>query len=369
MGTLHCLCRLVVLLSLSVIRETVTSPNDQCQFIFKEDSVLQVALSQDAGAKVTMDLHAENKFKCAEACCESEGEWCTLAVFHTKTYPEAMNCFLVQCVPDGSENNVCITKHVRRSGFISATVKHPPPPTSPAPSTTPSIPPPPPSSPDTPSISVNTSAPPLAPISPPTSPPTSPPHSSSDASSNAATSSSDVISANNSVEALNNLNAVINSSLTSPSSNPATTNVKPSPTTVAATDIPTPKPPTVQTTAKSSTKATTKPTAKAEIADTTPAPKWTSPVSLTASQMLDSNATQPINVTQSGQDGTESPGEIKHDNINRTTVTQTGILIVTLCFGIIFLLAMMVVVGKRWCEGYQRRKYSKVDYLINGYYS
>eukprot|EP00057_Strongylocentrotus_purpuratus_P004279 XP_003728395.1 PREDICTED: uncharacterized protein LOC100891046 isoform X2 [Strongylocentrotus purpuratus] len=258
MGTLHCLCRLVVLLSLSVIRETVTSPNDQCQFIFKEDSVLQVALSQDAGAKVTMDLHAENKFKCAEACCESEGEWCTLAVFHTKTYPEAMNCFLVQCVPDGSENNVCITKHVRRSGFISATVKH---------------------------------------------------------------------------------------------------------------HIPTPKPPTVQTTAKSSTKATTKPTAKAEIADTTPAPKWTSPVSLTASQMLDSNATQPINVTQSGQDGTESPGEIKHDNINRTTVTQTGILIVTLCFGIIFLLAMMVVVGKRWCEGYQRRKYSKVDYLINGYYS
>lgn len=73
MGTLHCLCRLVVLLSLGVIRETVTSPNDQCQFIFKEDSVLQVGLSQDAGAKVTMDLHAENKFKCAEACCESEG--------------------------------------------------------------------------------------------------------------------------------------------------------------------------------------------------------------------------------------------------------------------------------------------------------
>ena len=73
MGTLHYLCSVVALLTLVAVRPSVSSPDDQCQFIFKDDSVLDVERSQKDGAKVTTDLHVEDKFKCAEACCDSEG--------------------------------------------------------------------------------------------------------------------------------------------------------------------------------------------------------------------------------------------------------------------------------------------------------
>nr|XP_054774824.1 uncharacterized protein C11orf24-like [Lytechinus pictus] len=260
MASLQHLFRVAVLLSFGLIPETLASPDDRCQFIFKEDHVLQVAESENAGAKVRTDLHTENKIKCAEACCESEGEWCTFAVYHFQANPEAMNCFLVQCIPDGSQEDVCITKHVRHSDFTAITVKH---------------------------------------------------------------------------------------------------------------HIPTPNPQTTESPKVPTSKATAKPATKASmnLADSTLSPKWTSPVSQSTNQKPQSNTSQPINATQSGPEGSNDQGEVIPDNINRTTVTQTSILIVTLCFGIIFLLAMIVVSGKRWCEGYQRRKYSKVDYLINGYYS
>eukprot|EP00058_Branchiostoma_floridae_P008386 XP_002593874.1 hypothetical protein BRAFLDRAFT_75668 [Branchiostoma floridae] len=46
-----------------------------------------------------------------------------------------------------------------------------------------------------------------------------------------------------------------------------------------------------------------------------------------------------------------------------------GSLIVAMCFGLLFLFAVIVVVGKRWYESWQRRHYSKIDYLINGMYN
>ncbi|XP_041452786.1 MANSC domain-containing protein 1-like [Lytechinus variegatus] len=372
MASLQHLLRVAVLLSFGLIRETLATPDDRCQFIFKEDHVLQVAESENAGAKVRTDLHTENKIKCAEACCESEGEWCTFAVYHFQANPEAMNCFLVQCVPDGSQEDVCITKHVRHSDFTAIAVKHPTPPTTPPPPTTPTTPPPP-SSPVSQPQSAGTST-------PPSSSPTTPPSSSSTSSSSSSPSSTvpskptpssmDAIPTNDSAEALDDLNAALNSSLTSPLSKPAITNAPPLPlTTVAATDIPTSKPKTTESPKVSTTKAAAKPATKASITDSTLSPKWTSPVSQSSNQGLQSNTSQPINATQSGPEGSNGQGEVIPDNINRTTVTQTSILIVTLCFGIIFLLAMIVVSGKRWCEGYHRRKYNKVDYLINGYYS
>ncbi|XP_063971019.1 mucin-2-like [Lytechinus pictus] len=372
MASLQHLFRVAVLLSFGFIPETLASPDDRCQFIFKEDHVLQVAESENAGAKVRTDLHTENKIKCAEACCESEGEWCTFAVYHFQANPEAMNCFLVQCIPDGSQEDVCFTKHVRHSDFTAIAVKHPTPPTTPPPPTTPTNPPPP-SSPVSQPESAGTSTPPSSsPSSPPTSSSTSSPTSTSAVSSKPTPSSTDAIPTNDSAGALDDLNGALNSSsLTSPPSKPAITNAPPLPlTTVAATDIPTPKPKTTGSPKVPITKATAKPATKSGIADSTLSPKsWTSPVSQSTNQKPQSNTSQPINATQSGPEGSNDQGEVIPDNINRTTVTQTSILIVTLCFGIIFLLAMIVVSGKRWCEGYQRRKYSKVDYLINGYYS
>nr|XP_006818899.1 PREDICTED: uncharacterized protein C11orf24-like isoform X2 [Saccoglossus kowalevskii] len=49
--------------------------------------------------------------------------------------------------------------------------------------------------------------------------------------------------------------------------------------------------------------------------------------------------------------------------------TSTGALVAAMCFGILFLFAVMVLLGKRAYESYQRRHYSKMDYLINGMYN
>ncbi|XP_072015538.1 uncharacterized protein [Amphiura filiformis] len=46
-----------------------------------------------------------------------------------------------------------------------------------------------------------------------------------------------------------------------------------------------------------------------------------------------------------------------------------GALVAAMCFGVLFLAAVCVLVGKRWYEGYQRRHYNKMDYLINGMYN
>ena len=47
----------------------------------------------------------------------------------------------------------------------------------------------------------------------------------------------------------------------------------------------------------------------------------------------------------------------------------TGALVAAICFGVLFLSAGVILVGKRWYEGYQRRHYNKMDYLINGMYN
>ncbi len=44
-------------------------------------------------------------------------------------------------------------------------------------------------------------------------------------------------------------------------------------------------------------------------------------------------------------------------------------LIATLTFGIMFIFAVFVLVGKRVYDGYQRRHYQKIDYLVNGMYN
>lgn len=44
------------------------------------------------------------------------------------------------------------------------------------------------------------------------------------------------------------------------------------------------------------------------------------------------------------------------------------VLAAALSFGVVFLVAVTVLVGKRVFEAWQRRHYSRVDYLVNGMY-
>ncbi|XP_033126331.1 uncharacterized protein C11orf24-like isoform X2 [Anneissia japonica] len=60
----------------------------------------------------------------------------------------------------------------------------------------------------------------------------------------------------------------------------------------------------------------------------------------------------------------------KHDATSTyNKLSSNGALIASLCFSVLFACAVCVLLGKRWYEGYQRRHYSKVDYLINGMYN
>lgn len=44
-------------------------------------------------------------------------------------------------------------------------------------------------------------------------------------------------------------------------------------------------------------------------------------------------------------------------------------LIAALSFGILFFFAVLVLIGKRCFDSWQRRHYSRVDYLVNGMYN
>lgn len=54
--------------------------------------------------------------------------------------------------------------------------------------------------------------------------------------------------------------------------------------------------------------------------------------------------------------------KIKDDD-NHTT---TGSLVIALAFGILFFLAVLVLIGRPWWYSFRRPRYSKVDYLMNG---
>ena len=47
----------------------------------------------------------------------------------------------------------------------------------------------------------------------------------------------------------------------------------------------------------------------------------------------------------------------------------SGALIAAVSFGVMFLFSVLVLVGKRCFDSWQRRHYSRMDYLINGMYN
>ena len=62
---------------------------------------------------------------------------------------------------------------------------------------------------------------------------------------------------------------------------------------------------------------------------------------------------------------TSAPLAIKKpkDDNNHTT---SGSLVIALGFGILFFLAVVVLIGRPWWQSFHRPRYSKVDYLMNG---
>ncbi|KAK3699103.1 hypothetical protein QZH41_008897 [Actinostola sp. cb2023] len=59
------------------------------------------------------------------------------------------------------------------------------------------------------------------------------------------------------------------------------------------------------------------------------------------------------------QQTTKNPSQ-DHNHTNKIS------LVIALFFGLLFLLAVLVIVGRPWWEFIQRPRYSKVDYLMNG---
>ena len=46
--------------------------------------------------------------------------------------------------------------------------------------------------------------------------------------------------------------------------------------------------------------------------------------------------------------------------------TTSASLVIALCFGILFLFAVIILIGRPWWYAFSRPRYSKVDYLMNG---
>lgn len=82
----------------------------------------------------------------------------------------------------------------------------------------------------------------------------------------------------------------------------------------------------------------------------------------TASTQQSTNATT---LTESEASTTPVPVKVKKTkgNTNHTTYAS---LIIALGFGILFLFAVVVLIGRPWWYSFHRPRYSKVDYLMNG---
>ncbi|XP_064627315.1 uncharacterized protein LOC135487507 [Lineus longissimus] len=80
-----------------------------------------------------------------------------------------------------------------------------------------------------------------------------------------------------------------------------------------------------------------------------------------------------ISITNQNTTPVETPkpgnvSEVQADT-NHSGVTANGSLVAALSFGCIFFFGVVLLIGKRCYDGYQRRHYSKVDYLVNGMYN
>ena len=62
---------------------------------------------------------------------------------------------------------------------------------------------------------------------------------------------------------------------------------------------------------------------------------------------------------------TSIPKKVERDLYGKNHTTYAS-LVIALGFGILFLLAALVLIGRPWWYAFHRPRYSKVDYLMNG---
>ncbi|KAK3585729.1 hypothetical protein CHS0354_020297 [Potamilus streckersoni] len=81
-----------------------------------------------------------------------------------------------------------------------------------------------------------------------------------------------------------------------------------------------------------------------------------------------SNTSEHIVINKQGSDQIKMNNTLPIIKFSEDMVVS-GALIAALSFGILFFFAMMVLVGRRCFEGWKRRHYSRIDYLVNGMYN
>ncbi|XP_061195687.1 uncharacterized protein C11orf24 homolog [Saccostrea echinata] len=92
--------------------------------------------------------------------------------------------------------------------------------------------------------------------------------------------------------------------------------------------------------------------------------------SSTETSDLNANKTMELKTMTQEEDKNVTNGRLEN-KINQMEPSSAvlGGLIALLCFGIFFIIAIMVIFGKKLFESWQRRHYSRIDYLVNGMYN
>ncbi|XP_062620101.1 MANSC domain-containing protein 1-like [Saccostrea cucullata] len=82
------------------------------------------------------------------------------------------------------------------------------------------------------------------------------------------------------------------------------------------------------------------------------------------------NDTMELKTVAQDEDKNSTSGGLENKT-NQTGPSSAvlGGLIALLCFGMFFIIAIVVIFGKKLFESWQRRHYSRIDYLVNGMYN
>ena len=99
---------------------------------------------------------------------------------------------------------------------------------------------------------------------------------------------------------------------------------------------------------------------------------YLSPVSVENQNATDANVTDPNtsnSTEQVDQIGTQGNMTSSSEEKNAMRLQMAPALIAALTFGVLFMFSMCVFLGKWLYDGWVRRHYQKIDYLVNGMYN
>ena len=99
---------------------------------------------------------------------------------------------------------------------------------------------------------------------------------------------------------------------------------------------------------------------------------YLSPVSVENQNVTDANVTDANtsnSTEQVDQIGTKGNMTSSSEEKNAMRLQMAPALIAALTFGVLFMFSMCVLLGKWLYDGWVRRHYQKIDYLVNGMYN